>query len=366
MVREHHPASDRILAVDARLGAVPFIVAEGAGGQTVKVTQSQPEADGAGGRQAEGAHARTDRTGRGAALLISSTRNSTRHRAAPDLLRFGARTGYRRSGSEVTDSMALDFGEHPDVVFDRAPLITVLCQVKFQPILSLMTLAGTVGFQTALLREYPNLRAAEGVTVRVGPNAVEANSSAPVWRFTDADGIWTVGLAADFVSLETPSYTHIDEFLGRFDRVLRVLHATLRPSPSVRVGLRKVNAFMMPGTTDTRAMITVLRDEMLGPLVTEEFPALITQWYSQLAFRDEDANSLVIRSGLDSVGGEEAVRIILDMDYFSEHAISIGEPEMIGGLLRNFSDGITSFFHWAVRNEFKDSLGPHERNGGVN
>jgi hypothetical protein len=41
MVREHRPASDRILAVDARLGAVPFIVAEGAGGQNVKVSRNR-------------------------------------------------------------------------------------------------------------------------------------------------------------------------------------------------------------------------------------------------------------------------------------------------------------------------------------
>lgn len=256
--------------------------------------------------------------------------------------------------------MALDFGEHADVVFERAPLKTVLCQVRFPRVLALLAEAGITGFQAAVRDEYPRLLEVErSASVEMTPEVAKFQASPPVWRFTDEEANWTVGLAVDFVSLETPKYKNIDDFLQRFNRVLTALHRTVRPADSVRVGLRKVNAIAADeGERDTACFARAIRPEMLGPLGVESFPASISGSYSQLQF-EEEFHHLAVRYGLQTM--DERMNFVLDLDYFTEQPYKVDGGDQLAGLLRYFSDGMTSFFHWAVKDEYKATLGPRPR-----
>jgi hypothetical protein len=51
------------------------------------------------------------------------------------------------------------------------------------------------------------------------------------------------------------------------------------------------------------------------------------------------------------------------MDYFTERRFGFDDLEPMRDLLQYFSDGITSFFHWAVLDSYKANLGPHPRPG---
>lgn len=259
--------------------------------------------------------------------------------------------------------MALNFGDHPDVVFDNAPLVQVLCQVKFPPILSLMTRAGVAGFQTALRDEYPVLDSVQAAAkVQMGAEAIAFSPGAPVWRFHDAQRTWIVGLAADFISLETSGYTDIEEFLERFSSALSVLRRTVRPADTMRIGMRKVNEFQENGR-DTRAFLSKLRPEVLGLSAVDSFPAPISGAMSQMHFVDDDT-MLAVRHGLSENSDEEKMSYVLDMDYFTERPHAIDGGDSITNLLRHFSDGMTSFFHWALVDSYKAELGPQQRAEG--
>lgn len=263
-------------------------------------------------------------------------------------------------------SVALDFGAHPDVVFGRAPLLNVLCQVKFTPILSLLTQAGVTGFQEALRHRYPKfLEPTQQASVAMGPNGVGVQTAPPVWRLSDNEGRWTVGLAADFVSLETEEYSHIDDFAERFGQILGVVDRVIRPSESVRIGLRKVNAFELPVHRRTESLRGVVRAEMLGPLAVEAFPVPITTFASQLAFTEYEFNRLVVRYGLQPVSpDEDGLRYVLDIDYFTEEPYQIDGRDEFLGLIKHFSAGITNFFHWAIEPDYLDTLEPRPRREG--
>lgn len=257
--------------------------------------------------------------------------------------------------------MGLEFGDHPDVVFGDAPLKTVLSQIRFSPILALMTSAGVAGFQAALRDDYPLfLDPVRSANVQVSSTSIGLEAPPPVWRLGDAERHWTVGLAVDFVSLETNQYTDIGEFLDRFGIVLAALRTTLRPSDSVRVGLRKVNFFKSPVSEQTTSLAGIIRPELLGPLAVPAFPAPIAGNASQLEFSDEE-NMLVVRYGLGS--DDDQVGFVLDMDYSTERPYQVDGNEDIIGLLRYYSQGMTSFFHWAVEANHKATLKPRERAG---
>jgi len=254
--------------------------------------------------------------------------------------------------------VGLEFCTHRDVVFEHAPLVSVLSQIRFPPILSLMSSAGVAGFQEALRETYPIFLPAErAATVQVDSELLGVRMSAPVWKMTDADKTWTVGLAADFVSLETPQYTDIDEFLTRYDRILTVLRQTLRPADSTRIGLRKINSIRLPGN-DTAAFAEVIREELLGPLAIDRFPAAIGACFSQLDFQDDD-NILTIRYGLEE--RPEGLGFVIDMDYSTERPQEVEGRNSLTDLLRYFSEGMTSFFHWAIKDSYKPTLGPRPR-----
>lgn len=260
--------------------------------------------------------------------------------------------------------MALKFCEHEDVVFDDAPLVMVLAQVRFPAIYSLMAKAGVAGFQERLRTEYPGqAEVTQSAAIQIGLGGVGAQTTAPVFKFTDQEKKWTVGIATDFVSLETPSYTNIGDFLDRFDRVLSAMRQTLRPAESVRVGLRKVNVIEIPGY-EMNPLRTMLRPELLGMLGVDKYPAPIEGSTAQTSFQEDD-NHLVVRYGLGDPEGEERTRFVLDMDYFTERPYVIGQNEALTDVIRHFSDGMTSLFQWAVLPDYAKQLGPRPRQGGT-
>lgn len=255
----------------------------------------------------------------------------------------------------------LDFGPHDDVVYERAPLVKVLCQIRFPEVLSLLSRAGVAGFQSGLREDYPEFEAKRTGSVEVLEDGIGVETSAPIWLLRDQQKAWTVGLAVDFVSLETSAYTHIEDFLSRFSLVLDVLRATIRPADSIRIGFRKVNHITAPDQLDTGSLKGIVRREMLGPLAADSFPAPISGFASQLTFREDDSNSLVVRYGIERRDEADDMRYILDLDYFTDHPQRIEGADPLLNILRHFSDGATNFFTWALEPEYLASLGPNRR-----
>jgi uncharacterized protein (TIGR04255 family) len=254
--------------------------------------------------------------------------------------------------------LALSFGAHDDVVFAKAPLISVLCQIRFSPVLSLMSAVGAAGFQEVLRHDYPNFDPQQTASFAVTPEGVGVQRQAPVWRLGDADGEWLVGLATDFVALETVAYSDFSEFQSRLTQVLDAVQRTVRPSSSARIGLRKVNWI-----TDEEIQATVdwkdrVRPELLGLAANHELPAEIDFAFSDVRFKD-DENWLAIRYGLHP---EKEKTFVLDMDYFTDRPYEVGVNPALTDLLRHYSDGMTSFFHWALLPGFLASLEPTSRN----
>ena len=92
----------------------------------------------------------------------------------------------------------------------------------------------------------------------------------------------------------------------------------------------------------------------------KQFPAPLAGSFTETNFRD-DENTLVVGYGLAATAGEEAVKFVLNMDYFTEKPYQIGGNPAVTDMLRYFSDGMTSFFHWAVQDSYKKALKPQPR-----
>jgi uncharacterized protein (TIGR04255 family) len=265
-----------------------------------------------------------------------------------------------RRGEQVI--APLDFAPHEDVVFDNPPLMAVVCQVKFSPILSLMSEAGVAGFHEAVRRTYPAMNRHDSASIAVQGQSMGVTKQPPVWQFREEpnDKRWVVGLAVDSVSIETDSYTDFDEFVGRFAVVLAALQQTLRPSATTRVGLRKINELSHPAVERPSDWARFVRPEVLGILTERNLPAPIAGAFAEVRFDDAGENVLAVRHGLDP-DPDKRLQYFLDLDYFTERPFDVDPENGICDLLRHFSNGITNLFHWVVGEDLKLSYSPHPR-----
>ncbi len=253
--------------------------------------------------------------------------------------------------------MALDFGRHDDVVFSRAPLQVVLCQIKFPPIYSLLSEAGVAGFQEAIRPLYPKANKSVDAQVQMTDQQMSVTKSAPTFQFQPEDGSWTVSLSADFVSLETPQYRHFGEFVRRLDHILVALSRTVHPATANRIGLRKVNRLTDPEAAEPSHWEGLLKRELLGIVAAPSLPSRVAFTYSEVHFPDED-NVMVVRHGKDPA---EDQAYVIDIDYYTERPYSLEDTKPALELLQHFSDGATSFFHWCLEPKLYAQLLPHPR-----
>ncbi len=255
--------------------------------------------------------------------------------------------------------MALQFTEHDQVRFRHAPLASVLCQIRFPPIFSLATAVGVTGFQEAIRSRYPSTDTETGAQVDLSPQQVNIQQTAPTWRFTSDDGSWRVGLGVDFMSLETPSYTEFADFQDRLQSLLSAIERTVHPGPSTRIGLRKVNQISKP-VRSPEEWEAYVKPELLGALSIRNFPAPVVFAFSDLRFADGDCE-LAVRHGLHPT--EEGTYVV-DMDYWTESSYVIAATPELRQLFRDFSAGMTSFFHFIAQPRLISEMEPYPKEEG--
>lgn len=254
--------------------------------------------------------------------------------------------------------MALSFPKHPDVVFDRAPLTQVLCQIRFAPILALFAETGVAGFQEALRRDYPEFDADQEAQISMSPTHAEVQQKAPVWRLRDSEERWQVSLAVDFVAIEVSSYGHFGEFSDRLMNVISVLERTLIPGRSKRIGLRKVNRFEHPRVKGSEGWRGLLRRDLLGLVGVEGMPGTYGREYSERHLEDDEGGVLTIRHGM---APNDSRAYLLDLDYWTTKSMQIRSDVSLSSLLKDYSDAMTGFFHWSIEKSLYDYLGPVPR-----
>ncbi len=245
----------------------------------------------------------------------------------------------------------------------EAPLVQVIAQIRFPPILSIRKEDNVADFQEALRADYPHLQRNEVKNIDIGPGQDTSISEAVIWRLADRPepATWRVSLGVDFVALETRNYNSRRDFLDRLGTVVTGVESCIRPAEAQRVGLRYIDR--LEGQAFDR-IGDLVRGNVLGILQPEEgscdtlrkatvhsmtqvqFQAaegMIRGWWGNLppnATYDPDA--------LQPTGQHSWV---LDLDMFSPHASTFRSDELVV-MTESFAKRIYSVFRLMVNDEF--------------
>ncbi len=132
------------------------------------------------------------------------------------------------------------------VQYQKAPLVEVICQLRFPTILSISA-KEPAEFQELIRGDFPRYsKNFEKLPPKVsnGPHGMKVEEQPDIvnYQFLAGDGRRKVNLTNHFIALATPAYTTWEEFAGKLDEVLAQFIAVYKPAYFERIGLRYVNA----------------------------------------------------------------------------------------------------------------------------
>jgi uncharacterized protein (TIGR04255 family) len=249
-------------------------------------------------------------------------------------------------------------GEPPEEVpLPQAPLVRVVAQIRFPPILAIGTPQRVADFQETIRSVYPILREERVPQLMFpAPGAVPSIGGALIWRFHDQEPRWRwrASLAIDYLALETRNYTSREDFMSRLRVVVSALEKSFNPREAQRLGVRYIDRLAGEGYD---RVTDFFRSAVLGITQTELRPA--AQQIVMQAVLDTEEGQILARWGqlpakvtvepdIDMI---DAPSWILDLDMFTPSAQKFETDELLAKAER-FAKRIYSVFRWMVNDEF--------------
>lgn len=248
-----------------------------------------------------------------------------------------------------------------EVALKDAPLIRVIAQVRFPPILSIEKKDFVGSFQEAIREKYPILQPEQTQTFVLGPQGVVQPTFQVTWRFIDTAGSWRVSLAPNFMALETTAYSSRRDFLERLEHLLIAFEPSFNPQIIERFGLRYVNRLIGEDLQDISSLV---KPEIAGLMGAEFIEDLHQTVNESLFVIPNGGEEIIARWGLmpgdvtfapDIEPVAESSWILdIDMSLSKNREFCIEELISEG---RCFAERIYTFFRWAVKDDFLRRFG---------
>ena len=267
--------------------------------------------------------------------------------------------------ADVEGSLTFDFRFVPgEVPLDRAPLVRVLCQVRFAREPELVDDTTERAIARELRESYPVRGAAQGTLLPIPALETLMGKAAESFRtFESQEGTWKVTVAADFVSLETSSYESRDDFLSRLSDLLVAIERVWRPARVLRVGLRYTDRIERP-----EGLVNLVHRSLLGLLPELTDPDTLTNQLLHTLLVDSETEtqvqvgSLCLPPGVSFDGAIQPVPVdswVLDIDASADSPNTFSEAELVARV-RVLAERAYQVFHWAVTDEFRAKYGSQE------
>lgn len=248
--------------------------------------------------------------------------------------------------------MTLKFPGQYNVKLRRSPLVQVICQVRFSPILRIGS-EQPHAFQEAIRHKFPNFAVEQSFSfqmpINVPSQASPSFQMAPSeFRFTTADEHTSLTLAQNFFALSTDRYTVWEEFAANLELVSNAVRAEYDPSLVLRIGLRYVNEIETEklGFATFDQVIALVQPTLIAPLTVDAWSA--PKAFATQMELDDDGSTLAIRLGLQVNDGEAPRALVLDFDYYEEG------PSTLDDLVTRcdrFHAVIYDAFRWAIHED---------------
>lgn len=243
-------------------------------------------------------------------------------------------------------------------VYEKSPLVEVICQLRYPPILSIDTKT-PADFQDTVRETFPRYQR----SVEKGKDGEEVRNHA----FISEDGGCKLSLTRSFIALSTMRYSNWEDFALMLDEPLGQFIRLYRPAYFERVGLRYVNAVNRTRLElGDRRWNDLFQPQYLGVLDDDGVDeSQVNQCSVDVQMRLDERAQLKLHAGpgrlsrtvktpegLRNIQDPE-VHFIFDQDLYAGGNIKLpGVMETLSSLHRHadrlFSEAITDVLHTAM------------------
>ncbi len=249
-----------------------------------------------------------------------------------------------------------------EVLLKDAPLIRVIAQVRFPPILSIEKKDFVGSFQEAIREKYPILQPEQTQTFIFGPQGVVQPTLQLTWRFIDTADSWRVSLAPNFMALETTNYSSRRDFLERLEHLLIAFEQSFNPQIIERFGLRYIDRLIGQDLQDISSLVKPEIAGLMGAEFIEDIHQTINESLFVIPNKGEE---IIARWGLIPGGvtfAPDAIEPVAESSWILDIDMSLSKNrefciEELMSEGRCFAERIYTFFRWAVKDDFLRRFG---------
>ena len=259
------------------------------------------------------------------------------------------------------------FSTEKRCVYQKNPLAEVVCQLRFPEILTIGTTLPDQ-FQEAIRAEFPlftkRQEAPPPKLIGTPGNMTLQNQQSSVnYQFSSADGIWSVNLTTQFISLSCRKYTRWEDFAKKLDRPLAAFIQIYKPAFFDRIGLRYVN-FLSRVRLDLQDVpfSQLIAPCYLGILSEEdvqESTAVRSSVDADVAIRGGCRVKIHAGPGLVKKNGQpnKEVHFIFDQDLYMPGQLPVN---LSAGALQTLHAQAFSLFRGAITDQLHHAMDPKE------
>ena len=266
----------------------------------------------------------------------------------------------------------MPFPETPREIYDVNPLNEVICQLRFPPILKIVSETPSQ-FQDAVRAKYstystnsnPPGLGLSGLGLQMPPEIADALKSVPLFamggvaehHFSVDDESRLISLAQEFIALTDRQYSRWEGFRAELVSMTEVFSQVYEPGPFNRIGLRYVDVLMRSrfGMPDT-AWSEFLNPSFIGLLgdqhVANDVRDLVVD--CTLTIPDVEGGRVHIKHGLRRTENENEQVYLIDADF---HTSRRSDKNGVFEILDKFNQWSGRLFRWATTERLRDSLG---------
>ncbi len=252
------------------------------------------------------------------------------------------------------------------VVYDKNILDTVICQLRFPPILRIDAEI-PAAFQERIRGEYPSFKetgqlnlpipqdlklGVPGDVLRIGvPTGVKN------YEFSSDDSQWTINLSRTFLGLTTKKYARWEGFKEKLQGPLEALLSIYSPAFFSRIGLRYIDIINRSALNLTDVDWTeLLKPHLLGVLASPDVGKRVANMEAayEIALLDGVSKVRVVTRLVRSVQSDEQYYMV-DSDFFDNARNSIDQAL---AKLDYLHERATRLLQWCITPRLHQAMEP--------
>ena len=254
------------------------------------------------------------------------------------------------------------FPEAERVIYNKNPLESVICQLRFPAILKISS-EPPVAFQDALRKHYPLFREVPSLDMAAGvPRELSAlmgkllpAPATKAYELSSEDGIWQIVLTQESLALTCKKYHRWEQFEAALETARSLLLSIYEPPFFTRIGLRYRDVISRYGLgLRDVPWDQLLTSELAGELHSRIAESVEQTWHQLVLRLQTDAAKVTLQHGLGIKDGGECY--IIDCDFYTVERTGVQDA---GRILDYFNRQAGRFFKWCIAERLHAAMEPN-------